>query len=125
MADDRFKDLVNLTSKISDFVQQAEGAVAEIDETHGVAVILDRDEEEEVRLAHRANSAGNGTQDEEEDLDVIADDNNDEEEGEEAAMDSALHTVDGGLASAGLRLARSDLDANIACSWRPHRSPRH
>ena len=47
--DERYKDLVNLSSKITDFVLQSELAAAadNMDETHGVAVILDRDEESE------------------------------------------------------------------------------
>ncbi len=49
MSEDRYKDLVTLVSKINDFVLQSEqqAATDTIDETHGVAVILDRDDESE------------------------------------------------------------------------------
>jgi hypothetical protein len=49
MTEDRFKDLLQLSTKITDFVSQADIAAAatdNTDETQGVSVNFDRDEEE-------------------------------------------------------------------------------
>jgi len=92
ITEERFKDLVQLSNKITDFVNQSDLAAATADTTDdtGVAVILDRDEDEEEQ-----------EEGEEDDLDVIRDDVDEDNEGEDATTEGVIGVVEAGQVATG------------------------